>query len=82
VINATDATPYTDADDMRTRLSRQVYRPVRWVDTVNAMIAGGATSMIECGPGKVLAGLIRRINRATPVATIDSVSGLQKALDL
>jgi [acyl-carrier-protein] S-malonyltransferase len=82
VINATDATPYTDADDMRARLSRQVYRPVRWVDTVNAMIAGGATSMIECGPGKVLAGLIRRINRATPVATIDSVSGLQKALDL
>ena len=81
VINATDATPYVDADDIRARLSTQVHRPVRWSDTINAMLSGGATSIIECGPGKVLAGLVRRINRATPVATIDSVSGLQKALD-
>ena len=82
VINATDATPYTDAEDMRSRLSRQVYSPVRWVDTINAMLGNGATSIVECGPGKVLAGLVRRINRATPVATIDSMSGLQKALEL
>lgn len=80
VINATDATPYTDAEDMRTRLSRQVYRPVRWVDTINAMLECGATSIIECGPGKVLAGLVRRISRKTPVATIDSLNGLQNAL--
>lgn len=81
VINATDATPYTDADDMRKRLSRQVYRPVQWVSTINAMLDGGATSVVECGPGKVLAGLVRRISRATPVGTIDSISGLQKALE-
>jgi len=81
VINATDATPYTDADDMRARLSRQVYRPVRWVSTINAMLDSGATSVVECGPGKVLAGLVRRISRATPVSTIDSISGLQKALE-
>jgi len=82
VINATDATPYVDAGDIRSRLSSQVFRPVRWVDTINTMITGGATSVIECGPGKVLAGLVRRVNRATPVATIDSMSGLQKALEL
>lgn len=82
VINATDATPYTDADDMRARLSRQVHRPVRWVDTINAMVDGGATAVIECGPGKVLAGLVRRISRATPVGTIESMSGLHKALEL
>jgi [acyl-carrier-protein] S-malonyltransferase len=82
VINATDATPYKDADDMRSRLAQQVHRPVRWVDTINAMVANGATSVIECGPGKVLAGLVRRINRGTPAATIDSLSGLQKALEL
>ncbi len=82
VINATDADPYTDGDDMRSRLSKQVHRPVRWVDTINAMIANGATSIVECGPGKVLAGLVKRIDRGTPVATIDSVSGLQKALEL
>lgn len=80
VINATDATPYTDPDDMRTRLSRQVYRPVRWVDTINAMLDAGATKIVECGPGKVLAGLIKRIDRSIPAATIDSLSGLQKAL--
>jgi [acyl-carrier-protein] S-malonyltransferase len=81
VINATEATPYTDADDMRTRLSHQVYRPVQWVSTINAMLDSGATSVVECGPGKVLAGLTRRISRATPVGTIDSISGLQKALE-
>lgn len=81
VTNATDATPYTDADDMRKRLSRQVYRPVRWVSTINAMLDSGATSVVECGPGKVLAGLVRRISRTTPVGTIDSISGLQKALE-
>ncbi len=80
VINATDATPYTDADDIRTRLSRQVHKHVQWVATIHAMHEAGATSIIECGPGKVLAGLARRINRAIPVATIDSLDGLRKAL--
>lgn len=80
VINATDATPYADADDMRSRLATQVHRPVRWVSTIEAMITAGATSVVECGPGKVLAGLIRRINRGTPVATIDSLSNLEKAI--
>jgi len=80
VINATDATPYTDADDMRSRLSRQVHRPVQWVATINAILAAGATSIVECGPGKVLAVLIRRIDKGTQVATIDSLGGLQKAL--
>jgi len=80
VINATDATPYVDAADMRTRLSQQVYRPVQWVATIKAMLAAGATSIVECGPGKVLTGLVRRINRSTPVATVDSPGGLQKAL--
>lgn len=80
VINATDATAYIDADDIRQRLSRQVYSPVQWVSTVNAMIADGASRFVECGPGKVLAGLVRRIDKSKPVTTIDSVEGLQKAL--
>ena len=82
VVAATDATPYADADDIRSRLSRQVYGPVQWVATVQAIIAAGATSIIECGPGKVLAGLIRRIDKGTSVAFIDSNAGLQKALQL
>ena len=81
VIAATDGTAYGDADDIRDRLARQVYGPVQWVRTVNAILDGGATSFTECGPGKVLAGLCRRISRATPITFIDSIKGLQGALD-
>ncbi len=80
VVAATDGKPYTDSDDIRSRLSRQVYSPVHWVTTVNAMIEGGATSIIECGPGKVLAGLCKRINRKMPISFIDSNDSLQKSL--
>ncbi len=79
---ATDATPYAGADDIRSRLSRQVYGPVQWVATVQAIVTAGATSIIECGPGKVLSGLVRRIDKGTPVAFINSITGLQKALQL
>jgi len=80
VLAATDGKAYSDADDIRARLSKQVYGPVQWVATINAIIEGGATSIIECGPGKVLAGLCRRINKGTPVSCIDSNDSLQKAL--
>lgn len=80
VISAATAEPYGDAADIRSKLSLQVYSPVLWVRTVQAMIAGGATSIIECGPGKVLAGLVRRIDKSTPVALIDNNDSLQKAL--
>jgi len=80
VVAAMDGHAYTDADDIRSRLSRQVYGPVQWVVTVNALIEGGASTIIECGPGKVLAGLCRRIDKSTPVGFIDSNDSLQKAL--
>ena len=80
VISASDAVPYGDGDDIRQRLSRQVYSPVQWVSTVKALVAGGAGTVVEAGPGKVLAGLVRRIDKGTPVAAIDSIAGLEKAL--
>jgi [acyl-carrier-protein] S-malonyltransferase len=80
VVAATDGKAYTDADDIRSRLSKQVYGPVQWVATTNAIIGGGASSIVECGPGKVLAGLCRRIDKGTPVTFIDSSDSLQKAL--
>jgi [acyl-carrier-protein] S-malonyltransferase len=80
VVAATDGTAYVDADDIRSRLSKQVYGPVQWVATTNAIIEGGASTIIECGPGKVLAGLCRRINKGTKVGFIDSNDSLQKAL--
>lgn len=80
VIAASDARPYLDGDDIRQRLSRQVYTPVRWVDTVSVMLTNGATSVVECGPGKVLAGLMRRIDKTVTCSSVDSVDGLEKAL--
>ena len=81
VVSASDATPYSDAEDIRARLAQQVYQPVQWVQTIMAIRDGGASRLIECGPGKVLAGLARRIDRTFAVSTIDSIDGLQKALD-
>lgn len=80
VIAASDGKPYLDAGDIRERLERQVYSPVRWVSTINALIGGGATSILECGPGKVLTGLLRRIDKTVPGACIDSVESLERAL--
>ena len=81
VINAVDAVPYTDADDIRARLTRQVANPVHWVDTVRRLIADGATSIVECGPGKVLSGLARRIDRSVPCGCIDSPDALESELE-
>jgi len=80
VVAATDGEAYTDAGDIRSRLSKQVYGPVQWVTTINAIVEGGASRIIECGPGKVLAGLCRRIHKGTPVSFIDSSDSLHKAL--
>lgn len=80
VISAATAEPYTDGDDIRNKLSAQVYTSVLWVRTIRAMIDGGATSIIESGPGKVLAGLVRRIDKGTAVTFIDNIDSLQKAL--
>jgi [acyl-carrier-protein] S-malonyltransferase len=80
VINAVDAVPYSDANDIRERLTRQVSSPVRWVDTVQRLIAEGATSIVECGPGKVLTGLVKRIDRSVPSSCIDSPDALQEEL--
>ena len=80
VVSAADATPYKDADDIRERLIKQVSSPVRWADTVTFMIANGASSIVECGPGKVLAGLVKRIDRSVPAACIESPDALNSRL--
>jgi len=80
VIAASDGIAYSDGSDIRSRLSRQVYGPVQWVTTINAIMAAGATSVIECGPGKVLTGLCKRIDRKIPTSFIDSIESLQKSL--
>jgi [acyl-carrier-protein] S-malonyltransferase len=62
VINNIDVAVQTEADAIRDALYRQAFGPVRWVECVQAMKARGITHLVECGPGKVLAGLTRRID--------------------
>jgi [acyl-carrier-protein] S-malonyltransferase len=62
LINNVDVAIFTDPALIKDALVRQAASPVRWVETVNAIAASGITQLIECGPGKVLAGLTKRIN--------------------
>ncbi|MDR3454808.1 MAG: ACP S-malonyltransferase [Rhodoferax sp.] len=62
VLNNIDVAVEVDADRIRDALVRQAFGPVRWVECVAAIKARGVTTLLECGPGKVLAGLVRRID--------------------
>jgi [acyl-carrier-protein] S-malonyltransferase len=62
VVNNIDVTFETDADRIRDALYRQAFGPVRWVECVQAIKAKGVSTVVECGPGKVLAGMVKRID--------------------
>ena len=75
VINNIDVTAETDPAAIRDALYRQAFGPVRWVETVQAIRARGVTHLIECGPGKVLAGMVKRIDAdAVSAALLDPAS--------
>jgi len=62
VLNNIDVAVETDADRIRDALYRQAFGPVRWVESVRALKARGIATVVECGPGKVLAGMVKRID--------------------
>ena len=66
-LSSVDATEYRDPEAIRDLLYRQLASPVRWVATVQALVGAGVTRFVECGPGKVLAGLHRRIDKTPGV---------------
>lgn len=65
-----DAKPATDVEVIKINLIAQLTAPVLWAQTVENMIADGATSFVECGPGKVLQGLVKKVNRAIETSSI------------
>jgi len=79
VFHNVDAVPRSEPADIRAALVRQLYSPVLWVDTINALNARGAEVFLECGPGKVLAGLNKRIRRDIESIALQDVSGLSTA---
>ena len=75
VINNIEVREETDADRIRAALYEQAFGPVRWVECVRAIKARGITTIVECGPGKVLAGLCKRIDpELTGLALLDPAS--------
>jgi len=80
VVNNVDVEVLNDPVAIKDALVRQAAKPVRWHETINAMANQGITQVIECGPGKVLAGLAKRINdQVTGLAVFDEAS-LQEVL--
>ncbi len=67
-------------EELRRNLVEQLYRPVLWVDCVHVMMAQGVSRAIECGPGKVLSGLNKRINRDLETGSLGDAAGLAAAL--
>jgi len=80
VIQNAEARSYDNVEDIRAALQRQLYMPVRWSDCVQALAAAGVTRMAECGPGKVLAGLARRIDKSLEARAIGTPAEFDAAL--
>jgi [acyl-carrier-protein] S-malonyltransferase len=76
-----DASVVVAADVERDALIRQVTAPVRWVESMQLLIAEGVTQFYEVGPGKVLTGLLRQIDRGQKCANVEDAVSLRKALD-
>ena len=76
VIHNADVVSYDNPDKIKNALVRQLYSPVRWVETVQAVYAQGATQAAECGPGKVLSGLTKRIVNDLPCIAMNSNEAL------
>ncbi len=75
VLNNIDVAVETDAERIRDALYRQAFGPVRWVECVQALKARGLANVVECGPGKVLAGMVKRIDaELTGLALFDPAS--------
>lgn len=80
VLHNTDVRAYSDVQQIRDALARQLYSPVRWTETVRAMSSAGVKTLVECGPGKVLAGLNKRIERDMAVLPVYDPGTLAEAL--
>jgi len=80
VINNVDVAAPADPAAIRDALVRQLYNPVRWVETVQMMAGEGVDRLIECGPGKVLAGLNKRIDKSMAAEAVFDPASLDAAL--
>jgi len=80
VINNVDVVAETDVEKIKDALVRQLYCPVRWTEIIEKMAADGITLQVEAGPGKVLSGLVRRIDKNFTAEAINDTASLEKSL--
>lgn len=80
IINNVDVRIESDPDLIKDALVRQLCNPVQWVKTINKMTADGVDTVVECGPGKVIAGLIKRIDRNMAVFATTTSESIDKAI--
>ncbi len=81
VVSNVTATPHTTPADIRARLTRQVTEPVRWEDSIRALIADGFTRFIELGPGTALTGFTKRIDKNVQALNIGDIASLEATLE-
>lgn len=79
IVHNVDVVTHADAEGIRTALEQQLYGSVRWTETIAQLSAQGVTRFIECGPGRVLAGLTKRISKESAIQSIYDSSSLSAA---
>lgn len=82
VVHNVDAATENDPDKIKKIMIQQIYSAVRWVDCVKTLASSGVTSTVECGPGKVLSGLIRRIDNGIKLFATESESSFNETFDI
>ena len=80
VLHNVDATERSDVSEIKLALQDQLCQPVRWVETIQKMVSKDVSTIVECGPGKVLSGLIKRIDRSLNIFPVIDPASLEKAL--
>ncbi|HEX6614470.1 MAG TPA: ACP S-malonyltransferase [Rhodanobacteraceae bacterium] len=80
VVQNADARAHGSVEYIRAALERQLYMPVRWTECVQQLSANGATKLFECGPGKVLTGLARRIDKALEARALGAPAEIAQAM--
>jgi [acyl-carrier-protein] S-malonyltransferase len=80
VLNNVDVAVCSDPEQIRDALVRQAFSPVRWIETIQSMTSRGMTHIIECGPGKVLAGMTKRIAKNVEGGSVHDAASLEQMI--
>ncbi|MBP6438713.1 MAG: ACP S-malonyltransferase, partial [Thermomonas sp.] len=81
VVQNVDARAHDSVDAIRDALVRQLYLPVQWTGCVHALAACGVTRVAECGPGKVLTGLVKRIDKSLDARALGTPADFTAAIE-